>query len=116
MRSADRTHTTRMTQSQDSKDRTMKPLTLGVFQHFNPNGMTGNSWRHPDNQAVNYLDLDHWTNLAKKLEDGGFDFLFFADSYGYPRLNGKVIDLAITEANNIPGPDPIMLLSALAAA
>lgn len=99
-----------------SMDETMKPLTLGVFQHFNPNGMTGNSWRHPDNQAVNYLDLDHWTNLAKKLEDGGFDFLFFADSYGYPRLNGKVIDLAITEANNIPGPDPIVLLSALAAA
>ena len=91
-------------------------LILGIFQHFNPNGMTGGSWRHPDNRAIDYLDLDHWTRLAKKLEDGGFDFLFFADSYGYPTLGDEVIDLALTEANNIPGPDPIVLLSAIAAA
>lgn len=93
----------------------MNPLTLGVFQHFNPNGMTGGSWRHPENRAIDYLKLEHWTELGKKLENAGFDFLFFADSYGYPTLNGKVIDLAITEANNIPGLDPVVLLSAIAA-
>lgn len=98
------------------KDETLTPLTLGIFQHFNPNGMTGGSWRHPDNRSIDYLDINHWVQLGKKLEDAGFDFLFFADSYGYPTLNDRVIDLALTEANNIPGLDPVVLLSAIAAA
>ena len=49
-----------------SSDR--KPWVIGFFEHMNPNGMTGETWRHPDNTASHYLDLDYWTSLAKRLE------------------------------------------------
>ena len=91
-----------------------KALTLGIFQFLGPGGVTGGSWRHPDNTAVNYLDIDHWTGLGKKLDAAGFDFLFFADAYSYPILGDKVIDVAIAEAINFPQADPIVIISAIA--
>ena len=30
-------------------------------------------WRHPDDQAWRYKDLNYWTELAKLLERGTFD-------------------------------------------
>jgi FMN-dependent oxidoreductase (nitrilotriacetate monooxygenase family) len=77
--------------------------------------VTGGSWRHPQNDALNFLSIDHWTTLARTLENAGFDFLFFADSYGYPILADAVIDTAVREAVNFPQADPIVLASAVAA-
>jgi FMN-dependent oxidoreductase (nitrilotriacetate monooxygenase family) len=94
----------------------MKNLILGAFQTMNPNGTIGASWRVPGNTDVRYLDLDHWTGLGKRLEEGGFDFLFFADSYGYPMIDGEVIPTALTDAMYIPMADPITVVSAVAAA
>ena len=39
-------------------------------------------WRHPDNQADRYHDLDYWVDLAKTLERGRFDAIFIADVLG----------------------------------
>ena len=36
------------------------------------------------NQTHRYKELGYWTDLAQLLERGYFDFLFLADSYGYP--------------------------------
>lgn len=94
----------------------MAPLILGVFQYFFPNGMSGQSWRHPDNRAVDYLDLDHWLRLARQFEDAKLDFLFLADSYGYPTIDGAIPDVALRDAMNLPGADPSIIVSALAAA
>ena len=59
-------------------------IILGAFQTMNPNGTVGVSWRHPENTSLGFLTLDYWTRMARQLEDGHFDFLFFADSYGIP--------------------------------
>ena len=91
------------------------PLTLGIFQLLGVNGTIGASWRHPDNTSFRSLTLSHWTGLAKKFDEAGFDFLFFADGYGYPTLNGEVLDVAFRDAINVPLADPIPLLPALAA-
>jgi FMN-dependent oxidoreductase (nitrilotriacetate monooxygenase family) len=93
----------------------MAPLILGVFQYLQPNGFSGQSWKHPDNRAVDYLSLPYWTDLARKFEAAAFDFLFLADSYGYPTVDGRIPEVAIREAMNIPGGDPMMAISAMAA-
>jgi FMN-dependent oxidoreductase (nitrilotriacetate monooxygenase family) len=94
----------------------MKNLIIGAFQLLNPNGTVGSSWRAPGNTSLDYLSLAHWTRLAKQLEAGGFDFLFFADSYGYPTVGDEVIPTSLTDAMYVPMGDPITLVSALAAA
>ncbi|MEF2976132.1 NtaA/DmoA family FMN-dependent monooxygenase [Subtercola sp. YIM 133946] len=91
-----------------------KPLTLGIFQLLSPNGMSGAAWRHPQNASHHYKELDHWIELAKRFEDARLDFLFFADSYGYPTLAGTVPPEAHEEALLVRM-DPMMIISALAA-
>ncbi|MCE0765037.1 NtaA/DmoA family FMN-dependent monooxygenase [Pseudonocardia kujensis] len=94
----------------------MKPLTLGVFEHLNPNGMSGATWRHPDNVATRYLDLDHWTRLARRVEAADLDFLFLADSYGMPIVDGAVPDAAVRSAVHFPSADPFAVVGVCAAA
>jgi len=92
-------------------------IILGAFQIMNPNGTVGVSWRHPLNTSLEYLTTSYWTRMARQLEDGGFDFLFFADSYGYPTDGtGAAIAQGLVDATNIPMADPITLVSAVAAA
>ncbi|GAA1001705.1 NtaA/DmoA family FMN-dependent monooxygenase [Subtercola frigoramans] len=92
-------------------------IILGAFQIMNPNGTVGVSWRHPDNTSLGYLTTRYWTTMARQLEEGGFDFLFFADSYGYPTdASGEILDQALIDATNLPMADPITLVSAVAAA
>jgi FMN-dependent oxidoreductase (nitrilotriacetate monooxygenase family) len=91
----------------------MKKLHLGIFDIQTPNQMTQGLWAHPDNQTTRYKELAFWIELARLCERGLFDFMFFADSYGYP-VNKR--ELAYREAVYTPGLDPMLSLSALAAA
>ncbi|MDF2506161.1 MAG: monooxygenase [Microbacterium sp.] len=92
-------------------------MILGAFQTMNPNGTVGVSWRDAQNTSLDFLTIDYWTKLARQIEAAGFDFLFFADSYGYPtNADGEILDRALIDATNIPMADPITLVSAVAAA
>ncbi|MEJ8307068.1 LLM class flavin-dependent oxidoreductase [Saccharibacillus sacchari] len=90
----------------------MSQLHLGVFDILTPNQMTQGLWAHPRNESHRYNTLPLWIEIAKLLERGKFDFIFFADSYGYPDNNAE---LALREAVYAPVADPMLLLSALAA-
>ncbi|PXA73273.1 NtaA/DmoA family FMN-dependent monooxygenase [Cryobacterium arcticum] len=92
----------------------MKPFILGVFQLMNPNGMSGASWRHPDNTSLDFMDIDYWVKLAAMLEEAKFDFLFLADTYGTPIVDGEIPAVALEQAMNVPTADPVSLMSALA--
>jgi hypothetical protein len=94
---------------------TNTPLTLAIFQTFTAAGTSYGAWRHPQNTSVNYLNLKHWTELAKKLDDAGFDFLFFADAHGSRDASDRYFDVRVHDAG-VGAADPIVLLSALAAA
>jgi FMN-dependent oxidoreductase (nitrilotriacetate monooxygenase family) len=89
------------------------PFVIGFFEHMNPNGMTGATWRHPHNRASDYLDLDYWMSLAKRLEAAHADFLFFADSYGSPAVDGVIPDRALRMADHIPAADPFAVVPAI---
>ncbi|GAA1001727.1 NtaA/DmoA family FMN-dependent monooxygenase [Subtercola frigoramans] len=92
-----------------------KPLTLAIFQSMMPGGTAYGSWRHPENTAPDYLDVDHWVSLGKKLDAAGFDFLFFADAYGSPDTDDRFFDIRIKDAG-IGAADPLVVVSAIAAA
>jgi FMN-dependent oxidoreductase (nitrilotriacetate monooxygenase family) len=91
----------------------MKML-LGAFEMVNPNnGMP--TWTHPDGRGEDWDDLAHWMSLAKTLDAAGFDFLFFADTYGYPTLDGRVPDETVAHGIQFPALDPMLMIVALAA-
>lgn len=91
----------------------MKKIHLGVFEVNAINHLTQGIWSHPEQNRVNYNSVDYWINIAKILERGKFDFMFFADTYGYPK---KGTELAFREAAGWPGNDPMLLIPALAVA
>lgn len=90
-----------------------KKLAIGMFQ----NGRARRTWMMPGRESEpNFTDLDYWVDLARKCEAGGADFLFLADSYGYPTLGDAVIPTAIEQDVQFSTVDSQMLMSALAAA
>lgn len=90
-----------------------KPFVIGFFEHMNPNGMTGATWEHPANRGSDYLSLDYWMQLGKRLDAAHADFLFFADSYGSPAVDGVVPDRALRMGDHIPMADPFSVVPAI---
>ncbi|GAA2239231.1 NtaA/DmoA family FMN-dependent monooxygenase [Herbiconiux moechotypicola] len=94
----------------------MTRIHLGAFEINGVNLTSQGLWAHPETQTHRYTDIDYWIDLARLLESGGFDWLFFADSYGYPSIDGATPDVAFEQAAEIPKNDPMLLIPALAAA
>ena len=94
----------------------MTGIVLGAFEINGVNLTSQGLWAHPEQHTVRYTDLDYWVELARLLDRGGFDFLFLADSYGYPHLNGETPAVAFEQAAEIPKNDPMLLIPALALA
>jgi len=75
------------------------------------------AWRMPGHgQADGYTDLGFWTDLATRLERGGFTALFFADAYNVANQYRGRIDPTVRRGEQFPENDPLPLLSALAGA
>ncbi|MCU1446731.1 MAG: hypothetical protein JWP54_2389 [Cryobacterium sp.] len=84
---------------------------IGMFQCV---GLMG-TWKLADNTATDFLDLNHWLTMARRCEAAGVDFLFFADDYGYPVVDGGLPATAIRGGVQFPKGDPLAILPALAA-
>ena len=73
-------------------------------------------WTHPEDRSVDYKKLSYWTDLAQLLERGKFDGLFIADVLGvYDTYQGSA-DASVRRAMQVPVHDPLMQVSAMAAA
>ena len=74
------------------------------------------SWADPDDNRLEALgDVHIWQDLAKTLERGMFDGIFFADTLGvFDRYKDRVDD-AVRYGAAWPTHDPVVLLSALIA-
>ena len=72
-------------------------------------------WRHPDDQAWRYKDLDYWLDLARLLERGRFDGIFIADVLGVYDVYGGSRDAAVRHAAQVPVGDPLLTVPAMAA-
>lgn len=98
-----------------ARGRSLKTILLGAFEINQVNLTSQGLWAHPEQNMHRYKELSYWIELAQLLERGFFDFLFLADSYGYPLLNGETPDVTFTQAVEIPKNDPMLLIPALAA-
>lgn len=47
-------------------------------------------WRHPDDQSSRFNEIEHWTELAKLLEEAKFHGIFIADVLG--KMIPNVVD------------------------
>jgi FMN-dependent oxidoreductase (nitrilotriacetate monooxygenase family) len=73
-------------------------------------------WRHPDSRAHEYKDLNYWIETAQILERGTFDALFIADALGPLDVYEGRVDEALRHGIQTPTDDPLLPLSAMAAA
>jgi alkanesulfonate monooxygenase SsuD/methylene tetrahydromethanopterin reductase-like flavin-dependent oxidoreductase (luciferase family) len=72
------------------------------------------TWRRPTARQADFNDLEHWVGLARTLERGKFDAIFFADVVGlYAPYRGD--ERKYFEAGlQVPSNDPSVLASAIA--
>jgi alkanesulfonate monooxygenase len=73
-------------------------------------------WTHPRDRSMRYTDIDHWIEVAQILERGRFDCLFLADVLGLYDTYAGTPDAAIRRATQVPINDPLLIVSAMAAA
>ena len=73
-------------------------------------------WTHPRDRSQDYNTLDYWTRMARTLERGLFDGLFIADIVGVYDVYQGNVDVTLRESIQLPVNDPMLLVSAMAAA
>ena len=90
------------------------PLLFSAFVMNTTSHILHGVWRQADARQIEFNSLDLWVDLAKELEAGLFDVIFFADVVGlYNDFNGsyrKHVEAGL----QIPSNDPSVILSALA--
>lgn len=56
------------------------PFVLSAFSMSTVSHGNYGLWRHPADQTSRYTDIRYWVDLARLLDDAGFDLLFLADA------------------------------------
>jgi FMN-dependent oxidoreductase (nitrilotriacetate monooxygenase family) len=92
-----------------------RPFALSAFTMSTASHGNFGMWRHPEDHTSRYTDLRYWTDLAKLLEDGGFDVLFVADAVGQLDVFGGDASAALSRGVQTPVTDPLLAVSAMAA-
>jgi FMN-dependent oxidoreductase (nitrilotriacetate monooxygenase family) len=71
-------------------------------------------WRQPDAGQTDFNQLDHWVELARVLEKGKFDLMFFADVIGLLGNHRGDWRKQVEAGLHFPTNDPSAVVSALA--
>jgi long-chain alkane monooxygenase len=71
-------------------------------------------WTHPRDRSIEYRSLDYWVQLARVLERGLFDGLFFADVLGVYDVYEGSPEASLRRAVQVPLIDPLLLIPAIA--
>ena len=95
----------------------MKQMKLNAFTQCCIDHQSAGQWRNPESGSHDgYKDVHYWVDLARTLERGLFDGLFLADVHGTYSVYKGSAATAIEKAVQIPGNDPTLVVSAMAAA
>lgn len=92
-----------------------KPFVLSAFSMSTVSHGNYGLWRHPDDRTSDYTKLAYWVDLARLLDDGGFDLLFLADAVGQLDVFGGDAAAALSRGVQTPVTDPLLTVSAMAA-
>jgi FMN-dependent oxidoreductase (nitrilotriacetate monooxygenase family) len=71
-------------------------------------------WQHPRDRSADYKHSRHWVEIARLLEKGKFDGIFFADVVGVYDVYGGSPDTALREAAQVPTNDPLLIIPLMA--
>jgi len=71
-------------------------------------------WRHPRDSSHRYHDPEHWTELARLLEEGLFDAVFLADVLGVYDVYQGDTRAALKHGIQVPLNDPLALVPLMA--
>jgi FMN-dependent oxidoreductase (nitrilotriacetate monooxygenase family) len=93
-----------------------KHIILNAFNENCVGHINHGLWTHPRDRSTEYNTLEYWTGLARTLERGLFDGIFIADILGAYDVYEGGLDLTLREAVQLPINDPLLLVSAMAAA
>ncbi len=91
-----------------------KQIILNAFETNAPGFTPPGQWTNPRDRAMEYLDIEHWAELARLLERGKFDGIFVADVLGMLDVYGGNADAAIRAGAWTPCNDPMMLVPVMA--
>ena len=93
----------------------MRPIHLCGFLIAGPVSHSHALWRNPAH-SVDFLDLDFYLHIARTLERGKFDFVFFADRLGIADRYGLNLEVGIRYGDqDATRLDPVPILGAMAA-
>ncbi|CAM3833019.1 LLM class flavin-dependent oxidoreductase [Tsukamurella strandjordii] len=93
-----------------------RTLLLSAFAMACVGHQSAGLWTRAEDRSTHYTDLDHWISLARLLDEAGFHALFLADVLGTYDVYGGNRDEAVRSALQVPVNDPILAVSAMAAA
>lgn len=91
-----------------------QPLHFSAFVMNTTSHILQGLWRTPDTRQTEFNDLEHWVSLARVLERGRFDFIFFADVIGLYGDYGGSYEKYVQAGLQIPSNDPSVIASAIA--
>jgi long-chain alkane monooxygenase len=91
-----------------------RPLLFSAFVMNTASHITQGLWRDDEGLQRNFNDIDLWVSLAKTLEAGRFDVMFFADVIGLYGDHRGGWQNHVRTGLQIPSNDPSVLISALA--
>jgi alkanesulfonate monooxygenase SsuD/methylene tetrahydromethanopterin reductase-like flavin-dependent oxidoreductase (luciferase family) len=67
-------------------------MCLVAFMQASNVSVYAGSWRWPASEH-NFLDLRYYKKIARTLEEGTFDLMFFDDRLAMPAIYGDSVDL-----------------------
>src|SRR5690625_2354228 len=91
-----------------------KPLAFSAFVMNTVSRLTHGPWRLAEAGELDFNSLQYWIDLAKLLEKGRFDTIFFADVVGVYGPHRGDYRKYVEAGLQIPSNDPLVLASALA--
>ncbi len=89
-------------------------LLFSAFNEFVPSHHDHGLWTLPGSRQTEFNSVAYWVDLARLLERGRFDLLFFADVLGPYDIYGDSRDAALRSGMQIPVNDPAVLIPVLA--
>lgn len=92
-----------------------KSIHINAFSQCSICPQSKGQWKNPrDRSSHGYKDVEFWLEMARTLERGCVDALFFADIHGVYDVYGGGMDAGIRHAVQFPGNDPSTLVALLA--
>jgi FMN-dependent oxidoreductase (nitrilotriacetate monooxygenase family) len=92
-------------------------LHLGAIITAGPGTGAFGAWRYPSSEQHRFLDADYYQHIARTLERGKFDLIFFADKLAVPGRFPKSIEDNLRNGSwGAAHPDPLVLLASIAVA